>query len=158
MQLVILYTATPVFFRFTITRIGSATGKSSITQLFCSSQPTRQELIGYFNVRRRLRNISQRVNRHTNGLHNHRFLLICIIRNVIINLLRFLDGGIENVIDIIIILWNSSLNSSIFSISRYSSRKQRESDKTRIWTAARHRTTKKNRDKRYENLISSIQE
>lgn len=59
------------------------------------------------------------MNRHTNGLHNHRLLLICIIRNIIINLLRLLNSGIENVIDIIIILWNSSFNGSILSISRY---------------------------------------
>lgn len=50
MQLVILYTATPVFFRFTITRIGSATGKSSTSQPIHVSHPTCQELVGYFNI------------------------------------------------------------------------------------------------------------
>ena len=119
MQSVILYTATPLFFRFTITRIGSATGKSS-TRHASPKTRTRQELVRHLNVGRRLGNVGQGVDRNTNRLHHRRLLLLRIIRHVVISFLGLLNVSIQNVVDILLVRIGSSIHGRLLSIRGYS--------------------------------------
>ena len=80
---------------------------------------TSQELIGHSNIRRGLRNVSERMNGNTNSLdHGSIVFLLSIVSNVIISLLRLLNGSIQNIVDTVLLEVSSNIHSSLISVSR----------------------------------------
>ena len=84
-----------------------------------SHSHTSQELIGHSDIRRGLRNVSEGMNRNTNSLdHGSIVFLLSVVSNVVISLLRLLNGSIQNIVDTVLLEVSSNIHGSLISVSR----------------------------------------
>ena len=66
-----------------------------------STTLTAQHLVSHLDIRGRLRNVSKRMSEQSQGLDRQRFLLVCLVVNVVVSLLGLLNRSIKNVVNIV---------------------------------------------------------
>ena len=81
--------------------------------------PTRQELVGHFDIRRGLGNIGQGVHRELQRFHDHGCLFFFFIGNIVVSFLGLINVRFKNVVNVVCFSCGFYLSVRILSVYRY---------------------------------------
>lgn len=90
------------------------------------------------------------MNRHADGLdHGNVVFLLSVVGNVVVSLLGLLNGGIQNIIDAVLLEISSNINGGLIGVSRWELRQlmQRQTYSTKGYAQRRNTEEQRRREK-----------